>query len=54
MELGSVCEVPIIRIIPSRPELLSSRVETNLDRLLALESLGYEDGMEALLSLRIC
>lgn len=52
MELGSFCRVPIVRITPSRPNLLSSRIETDRGRLFALESLGYEDAMEALSAFR--
>jgi predicted patatin/cPLA2 family phospholipase len=48
MRLGSIGDIPIVRIVPSRPELLGHRLETDRDRLLELERLGYEDGVAAL------
>jgi predicted acylesterase/phospholipase RssA len=51
MERGVFCDIPVIRVTPSRPELLGSRVDTDETHLLTLEELGYFDGLKALAAL---
>lgn len=48
MDSGGFCGVPVVRVTPSRPELLGSRVDTDRAHLVQLEELGYADGMLAL------
>lgn len=51
LDLDSFCGVRLLRISPSNPALLGSRLETDRSKLMALEALGYQDGVEALAKL---
>jgi len=48
MMRGSFGGVPIHRVTPSDPDVLTSRVETDRRLLLRAEELGYSDGLQAL------
>jgi predicted patatin/cPLA2 family phospholipase len=47
LDLQSFCGVQIVRVSPSDPSLLGHRLETDKAKLMALEGLGYEDGLKA-------
>jgi predicted patatin/cPLA2 family phospholipase len=46
------CGARLVRISPSDPSLVGSRIEIDRRKLLALEALGYRDGLRALDELR--
>ncbi|MEO3744510.1 patatin-like phospholipase family protein [Plantactinospora sp. B5E13] len=47
-EWGSAAGIKVIRIAPADQALLGHRLETDRDRLLRLEEMGYQDGQRAL------
>jgi predicted acylesterase/phospholipase RssA len=47
-ERASVAGVRVVRIAPADQNLVGSRLQTDRKRLLELDALGYQDGMQAL------
>ncbi len=47
LDVGTLCGVEIVRVSPSDPSLLGHRLETDKGKLMALEELGYSDGVSA-------